>query len=350
MEVFKIIVLGLVSFGLAGLQEEILLHYDECKQDHKHFEGETLGYTTTWNPLGAEYALKFPSKFTYVSPVWHEISFVHSAGQTEFSISGDKDEDFIKKAKNKFKLTPRLIISRTHPRAFLSLIHSDDLIKKLSERLYSFTKSNEYQGLVFEFWLQGLGIIQGFDEYSEYRTLNLRMLCKIANYFKQKGLITILTLPPMRNNEITAREFFALSESFDRINLMTYDYSPAQPGPNSPLPWISETLSNLFDDNEIDPKKILLGVPFYGYDYKSGRGRAVTGKEFIEILGNKVEDVWNEDEKEHEFHYKSGGKDCIVYYPTLDMIQQRLNFAKKRGYGVGIWELGQGLEYFFTIF
>jgi chitinase domain-containing protein 1 len=282
--------------------------------------------------------------------VWHEISILHSAGQTEFSILGEKDESFVNSSKNKFKLVPRLIISRTHPRAFLNLIHSDDLIKKLSETIYSFAKSNEYHGLVFEFWLQGLGILQGFEDYNEYRSLHLRLLTKIASYFKSKNLISILTLPPMRNNEITPREFLSLSTSFERINLMTYDYSPANPGPNSPIPWISETLSTLFDGQEIESKKILLGIPFYGYDYKTTKGKAVTGKEFIEILAEEVHDIWNEDDKEHGFHYKANGKDCIVYYPTLDMIRERLNFAKKKGFGVGIWELGQGLEYFFTLF
>lgn len=350
MRLVHMLIICLVHLSLASLQEEILSHYNECKEDHKHFDGETLGYITPWNALGYEYALKFPNKFTYVSPVWHEISILHSAGQTEFSISGEKDENFINNSKNKFKLVPRLIISRTHPRAFLNLIHSDELINKLSETIYSFTKSNQYQGLVFEFWLQGLGIIQGFEDYNEYRSLHLRLLTKISSLFKSKGLISILTLPPMRNNEITPREFFTLSASFDKINLMTYDYSPAHPGPNSPLPWISETLSNLFDGHEIEAKKILLGIPFYGYDYKSGKGKAVTGKEFIEILGNTVNDVWNDEEKEHGFHYKSGGKECVLYYPTLDMIGERLEFAKRKGFGVGIWELGQGLEYFFTLF
>jgi hypothetical protein len=38
-----------------------------------------------------------------------------------------------------------------------------------------------------------------------------------------------------------------------------------------------------------------------------------------------------------------------MYYPTLDMINERLKFANKYGMGIGIWELGQGLEYFFNI-
>ena len=338
------------QLAAGSLKEEILAHHSECKENHKHFEGETLAYITPWNPLGKEYALKYPAKFTYVAPVWHELNLHYSAGSTDFALTGDKDESFCKDSLGKFKLTPRVIISRTHPRAFLSLIHDDVLIDKLSEALAKFCRSNQYQGLVLEFWLQGLGIIQGFEEFADYRKLLLRMLVKIAKKFKQRGLVSIITLPPMRNNEINAKEFAVLVEEFDRINLMTYDFSPAQPGPNSPLPWIAETLAGLIDESEVDPKKILMGIPFYGYDYQSNRGRAVTGKEFIEILGKSNGEEWKEDDKEHLFHYQNQGKKCVVYYPTLEMIEERLNFAKRRGYGVGIWELGQGLEYFFTLF
>jgi chitinase domain-containing protein 1 len=336
--------------ALASLQAEILASHSECKEDHKHFKGETLAYLTPWNTQGEKFALKYPSKFTFVSPVWHELNLHYSAGTTDFALSGEKDENFIKNSKGKFKLTPRIIISRTHPRAFLSLLHDDELIDRLGESLVRFCRTNSYDGLVFEFWLQGLGIIQGFEEMPEYRKLLQRMMGKIAKRFKNRGLLSILTLPPMRNQEINAKEFAFFAQEFDRVNLMTYDFSPAQPGPNSPLPWIAETLSELIEDNDVKSEKILLGVPFYGYDYQGGRGRPVTGKEFIQILGNRVVDHWEEDEKEHSFHYEQMGKKCVVFYPTLEMIQERLEFANKRGYGVGIWELGQGLEYFFTLF
>jgi Predicted glycosyl hydrolase len=113
----------------------------------------------------------------------------------------------------------------------------------------------------------------------------------ISKTLQKAKLISILTLPPMRSNEITSQEFLQLIHYFDRINLMTYDFSPMKSGPNNPLPWISDTIDNLIQENEIDFKKILLGLPFYGYDYKDGRGNPVTGRDFIEILQGTVKDV-----------------------------------------------------------
>lgn len=340
----------MVVLASGSLIDEILASHGNCEENHKHFPFDTLAYITPWNNLGYSYALKYPSKFTYVSPVWHELSLYNSLGETGFSITGEENIEFLSSAQGLFQIVPRVIITKTHPRNYIKFLTDDILLNEITNALVNFVKTHKYQGLVLEFWLQGLSIIRNFENYSELRSLQLRMLNKIGKVFKKLNLICIITLPPMRSKEITSQEFLEIIENFDKVNIMTYDFSPAKAGPNAPLQWISETFTELLQGNEVDYGKLMLGIPFYGYDYSNGQGKAIIGKEFIEIIEGQARDVWDEQGKEHKFLYNDHGKECVMYYPTIDMLAERLKFAEKYGMGVAIWELGQGLEHFFNIF
>lgn len=112
-----------------------------------------------------------------------------------------------------------------------------------------------------------------------------------------------------------------------------------------------QSILHLLDQSGEDASKILAGINFYGYDFIIPRGgEPIIGDKYINLLLEfKPEIKWDDQNKEHYFLYDENNSKHIVYYPTLLYIQERLKLFKSIGCGISIWEIGQGLDYFYDL-
>jgi spore germination protein YaaH len=61
-------------------------------------------------------------------------------------------------------------------------------------------------------------------------------------------------------------DYGAITPLVDRVRVMAYDFSTADPGPIAPLEWVQQAIDGTAKASG-DPSKLVLGVPAYGYNW-----------------------------------------------------------------------------------
>ncbi len=157
----------------------------------------------------------------------------------------------------------------------------------------------------------------------------------------------------------------ALAEHVDYIVIMAYDFhrrSSPQAGPVAPLfggreLWDSDISQHLAAFTKVVPsEKLLLGVPFYGYEWQTttrqaqahtfpDTGATASYKRVQDILSRrdelKVEEHWNETALSPYLSYIEDGQTYVIYYENSRSLSYKLDYVNQLDLGgIAIWALG----------
>lgn len=154
-----------------------------------------------------------------------------------------------------------------------------------------------------------------------------------------------------------SQKTFETLTSVDYISFMTYDYTVTNyPGPNAPLDWITKTVMEIIPHEKREDikvtNKIMLGLNFYGMKFEQPSAPSpIVGQQYLDTIKERKRDSlrWSSVHAEHAFTFRQKNLKTSIFYPTLKSINERLEFARKQGLGISIWDLGQGLNYFYDL-
>jgi len=316
----------------------------------KNFNGTVLGYVTPWNSHGYDVAKICGPKLNIISPVWLQIL---RKGDQRYEITGthDVDKGWMKDVRESGKITkffPRILFEHFTDKDYSRLLTYKDEINAASQIIIETSRKYNFDGVVLELWSQ---LSQRVDDE---HLINL--VKAMAQQLKAAGVGCILVIPPSQRGPdlFNANHFEKLWEDLTAFSLMTYDFSSYQrPGANAPLYWMKRVVEHICHKTDrLTEKraKILLGLNFYGYDFTPEGGEAVVGEKYLGLLKN-VKGRLKLDEKDQEnyFEVKTATGKHLVFFPSLYSIQQRIDLARELGVNLAIWEIGQGLDYFYDL-
>ena len=184
----------------------------------------------------------------------------------------------------------------------------------LIDKIVSYVLDNGFDGVDVD--LEWKYVTTGYSDF----VIELRDALK-----EQSKGITAAYPSETRYSLITEEALNAL----DFINLMVYDYTgPWNPSPGQHSSYNHAKRGINFWKNKvgINPSKLTLGVPFYGYDFQN----STTVKSFT--YGSMVASDVSNSEKDNV-----GNK----YYNGRPTIANKVKLAAQNLSGIMIWELGQ---------
>jgi spore germination protein YaaH len=153
----------------------------------------------------------------------------------------------------------------------------------------------------------------------------------------------------------------SLAEHVDYFVVMTYDYTMPgsnSAGPNAPLrgsgnQFEHDVIKNIAEITKLVPsKKILLGIPFYGYEWDTideskyspveSKGSVASLERIDSLLNEKtLELIWDRNTLTPYGISTESGQTSQIYFENETSIRLKMEFVKSANLGgIAIWALG----------
>lgn len=221
------------------------------------------------------------------------------------------------------------------------VLQNDDFADTLIQNILNQLEKYDYFGVDIDF------------EYipTELRENYAAFIAKLKSKIAPLGYKTFVSVAPktsaaQRGLLYEAHDYALLGNAADFILVMTYEwgYTYGPPLAIAPLDKVEEVLR--YAVSEIDPAKILIGIPNYAYDWtlpfvSGSRAESMSNTEAVNRarrVGANI--MFNEKSKTPYYNYYKDGKEHIVWFEDARSINARMELVNELSLaGMSIWNI-----------
>ncbi|WP_139693898.1 glycosyl hydrolase family 18 protein [Sporolactobacillus terrae] len=159
-----------------------------------------------------------------------------------------------------------------------------------------------------------------------------------------------IAVPAKTNDDVPwvrGYDYAAIGAIVDQFFIMAYDwhYSGSEPGATAPIQLVRETLE--FAASLMDRNKIIMGTPFYGYDWPipfsaQNPGRAITYQAAIDLaMSEQVPINYSTTDQAAYFYYTDdSGQNRVVWFEDVRSLFAKAQLVyDSRIAGIGSWQI-----------
>lgn len=231
------------------------------------------------------------------------------------------------------------------------IITSEEIKNRLFNNIEEVLKTKKYYGLNIDF------------EYvnQEDKNAYINFIKQANSYFKSKGYYLSVSLAPKNSDEqkgllYTAHDYGEIGKYVDHVILMTYEWGYTY-GPSRPVAPYDEVKKVLeYAVKKIDRKKIIMGIPNYGYDFiipykEKQKARSITNPQAIPLAYDNHASISRY--KEAKTPYFKYSKDKINHEVQFDdpcSIEDKLSLIDDFNIAGGsIWTISSYTAYYYLL-
>jgi spore germination protein YaaH len=291
------------------------------------------GFYVTYNPNSLDSLRAHVDQLNYVSPWFYS---VNGNGDVTNTVQPEVNALLAQRGVHNLPMLKNLSTQANFHDALANPIKRGQIITAMLAAV----QANNYDGITIDF--EGISPADG-----PFLTLFMHEL-----YGNMKAINKLVAMAvPAKTRDVNtgwagAFTYRDLAPWTDFMLLMAYDqhFAGGQPGPIAPIGWVGDVLR--YAQTRIEPKKIILGIGLYGYDWNTTTHAQADPRTWTEVQNLAAtyggQFGWSTPDASGFMRYTASGQRHEVWYENRQSFDAKIALVRANPIaGFGLWRLGQ---------